>query len=1012
MANWTILKEAIAGVIKTNDNQEITGAVLQSTLNSIVNIVGENATFAGIATPSTNPGAPDGPIFYLATTPGVYSNFNGIQIADGEAVILQWKNNTWAKESSGLATEQEIIYDVSARNGGVIFESISALLSSSNLGELIPTSVRHGGMSIRFIQSSVSNSDNKYVQYRLMADDWSTTVTDWLQEANTNNTSEAWCTTAGNVSDKVIDLTGFVLSKDIKLTVHFDSVNTANDVTLNINNTGARPLYYGDSRMSSSNTFVPGEILDITYEQYSQTYRAVSRTILTQSLGKNKKAAISQDAVTTGINVLKGKVYDDTPLNIDVVGIKNKLNIKGTFLRGVKFEIGSLDASGEIDYANKTRAFSAFVPVEIFYIINNDSKQFCIFEYNSDDAFVRKSSWTNKRTLDNNTSKVRFLIRKSNDSVISEDELPGLVDEFVLSTYISNNGADLMTITKTEVDKGLNKLVVVPSAYILGVSNSNDEAKIYPSTQRIVNRFPFKCTAQTIIKNDNYDFNVIELDEQGDYISGSNIGWIPKGTPYHILNSNCSFVYINIRKDNDATITEGDVYEIASALYAEVDEAFIYNNIPYSGFTRSGVNASGEVVANPTRICSPAIPCNAGDWVYCANNYDFCIAKYDTNNNFIGITSWKQEKTRINVDGYIRVALRKTSQDAQINLYEVYNLALNVTFEKNKYIENETQYVTEYHNQEDSLRQKYSQNIDSNTFSFVILADTHHPDPFKGASLETATIARKLSETLGVDAIIHLGDMITEHEPYATENVRLLEEYMSRHRSYIPFLYAIGHHEMYEYDSTTDTWSLDYKKLLGQTSRFTRYIKQEFDTNNHANFYIDAYNSNLRFVFVDSIYKKWGFTNATIAWVQSILAISSGKKLCFFSHVPLLTRATYMGQESWAEIINGDELHAILKNWINSGGDILAWFHGHTHVDNIVKDNDMYFPLISTACGLCKKMNDEGGMPISGNPAAPDREYGTYSQYCMDIVNIHPDTNTINMYRFGAGGDRTYSANS
>ena len=66
MANWSILKNAIASVIKTNGNQKITGQILQNTLNSIVNAVGENATFAGVATPSTNPGTPDGPVFYIA----------------------------------------------------------------------------------------------------------------------------------------------------------------------------------------------------------------------------------------------------------------------------------------------------------------------------------------------------------------------------------------------------------------------------------------------------------------------------------------------------------------------------------------------------------------------------------------------------------------------------------------------------------------------------------------------------------------------------------------------------------------------------------------------------------------------------------------------------------------------------------------------------------------------------------------------------------------------------------
>lgn len=88
MANWDILKQAIANAIKTNGNQEITGAVLQNTLNSIVNSIGENATFVGIATPTTNPGTPDGPVFYIATQKGAYSNFNNIDILENEIAII------------------------------------------------------------------------------------------------------------------------------------------------------------------------------------------------------------------------------------------------------------------------------------------------------------------------------------------------------------------------------------------------------------------------------------------------------------------------------------------------------------------------------------------------------------------------------------------------------------------------------------------------------------------------------------------------------------------------------------------------------------------------------------------------------------------------------------------------------------------------------------------------------------------------------------------------------------
>ena len=93
-------------------------------------------------------------------------------------------NITHIVNSDGLAKKfnkynTEIIsggvYDVSTHNNGAVFESLSALLSSSNLDTLIPVSVRYGGMSIKFIQSS----DNKYVQYRLMTNEWSTNIENW-----------------------------------------------------------------------------------------------------------------------------------------------------------------------------------------------------------------------------------------------------------------------------------------------------------------------------------------------------------------------------------------------------------------------------------------------------------------------------------------------------------------------------------------------------------------------------------------------------------------------------------------------------------------------------------------------------------------------------------------------------------------------------------------------------------------------------------------------------------------
>lgn len=102
MGNYEQLKQAVSDVIKTNGNQEITGAILQNALLTIISTVGDGATFAGIATPRTNPGTPDQNVFYIAASNGVYSNFNAIEL-NNEVAILVIENNTWVKKETYIA---------------------------------------------------------------------------------------------------------------------------------------------------------------------------------------------------------------------------------------------------------------------------------------------------------------------------------------------------------------------------------------------------------------------------------------------------------------------------------------------------------------------------------------------------------------------------------------------------------------------------------------------------------------------------------------------------------------------------------------------------------------------------------------------------------------------------------------------------------------------------------------------------------------------------------------------
>lgn len=112
MANYATLKAAIATAIKQNGNNEITGNLLQQQLLAMVNSLGVGYQYAGIATPATNPGTPDYNVWYFASEPGTYVNFDGLTVADGEIAILKY-DGSWEKDSTGIAS----VIDVDAANG-------------------------------------------------------------------------------------------------------------------------------------------------------------------------------------------------------------------------------------------------------------------------------------------------------------------------------------------------------------------------------------------------------------------------------------------------------------------------------------------------------------------------------------------------------------------------------------------------------------------------------------------------------------------------------------------------------------------------------------------------------------------------------------------------------------------------------------------------------------------------------------------------------------------------------
>lgn len=130
MANYETLKTAIQSVVKTNGNNEITGALLQQVLLAMINSLGSGYQFLGVATPATSPGTPDQKVCYLAMEKGVYPNFNNIEVGDNEIAFMtydsQWHGIKVETGSAGAGLADGAVTTAKIADGAVSMEKLAA----------------------------------------------------------------------------------------------------------------------------------------------------------------------------------------------------------------------------------------------------------------------------------------------------------------------------------------------------------------------------------------------------------------------------------------------------------------------------------------------------------------------------------------------------------------------------------------------------------------------------------------------------------------------------------------------------------------------------------------------------------------------------------------------------------------------------------------------------------------------------------------------------------------------
>ena len=109
------------------------------------------------------------------------SNWDGSANSGAGAVdITVYSEYAWDDASNPnkyvfLCVKSQIgeVFDISVYNNNAKYDTLADALGTN--GEHVPQSIRRGGMSVKYVQ----NSDNKYIQYRLMSDSFNTTPANW-----------------------------------------------------------------------------------------------------------------------------------------------------------------------------------------------------------------------------------------------------------------------------------------------------------------------------------------------------------------------------------------------------------------------------------------------------------------------------------------------------------------------------------------------------------------------------------------------------------------------------------------------------------------------------------------------------------------------------------------------------------------------------------------------------------------------------------------------------------------
>lgn len=338
------------------------------------------------------------------------------------------------------------------------------------------------------------------------------------------------------------------------------------------------------------------------------------------------------------------------------------------------------------------------------------------------------------------------------------------------------------------------------------------------------------------------------------------------------------------------------------------------------------------------------------------------------------------------------------------------------------------------------LVKKYDAVADAGKCGYIWISDLHINSlyPGRNASLKRQMMAcADIANRTNIQFIMVGGDIIDRETAYNTIYDIFNECFVGVKESRRPVLLILGNHDDNPYTNDVPLTKGQAKALFVDMNG----AEVESPGMDKSYYYFDK--MGVRFICLDAIdYPSgyagddwWGFSQTQVQWLANVLSNTSGRAV-ILSHITLdYTHNMYgLGNnggytadiQSLLDAFNNREsvtLYGNTYDYSSATGKVLYWHAGHQHFDEQYTMTGSTVPILITTCAKDQSTMDSLDL-VSGNTyttksSFPWNSYGwnckfwanrtleTINEAGFDVVSI--GSNTVNVFRVGAGEDRSFS---